>query len=47
MFFQTYFYETHFFLQPIQYLMHKPIGTVLDDDQIEDMVQAFKRKGLI
>jgi hypothetical protein len=23
------------------------ISTVLDDDQIEDMVQAFKRKGLI
>ena len=23
------------------------LSTVLDDDQIEDMVQAFKRKGLI
>ncbi|MDC0277625.1 hypothetical protein OAK87_01475 [bacterium] len=23
------------------------ISTVLDDDQIEDMVQGFKRKGLI
>ena len=23
------------------------LSTVLDDDQIEDMVQAFKRKGLL
>jgi hypothetical protein len=23
------------------------LSTVLDDDQIDDMVQAFKRKGLI
>lgn len=23
------------------------LSTLLDDDQIEDMVQAFKRKGLI